>query len=201
MRVLILSVCIVVVDQVSKLMVKGVDIPWLGISWTGMEYGSSRALIGDFFRLTYIENPGMAFGIDIGGKLFFSLFSVFAAIAIIAYLYKSRTEPLGFRIALAMVLGGAIGNLIDRVFYGLVFGDAPLFYGKVVDFFDVDFFSVNVFGWHLNRFPVFNVADSAVTIGVILLLFFHRHALTSDETRLAPTPAPQIEEKDQQPSA
>jgi signal peptidase II len=182
-RVLLLSLGIIVADQISKLLVKGISIPALGIALRGMSYGVSKPIIGDFLRLTYIENPGMAFGIDIGGKLFFSVFSVIASIAIILYLYRSRHEPLGFRISLAMILGGAVGNLIDRVFYGLLFDEGPLFYGRVVDFFDVDFFDINIWGYHLSRWPVFNIADSCVTIGVILLLFFHRSALSAETTR------------------
>jgi len=137
-----------------------------------MAYGSSIPILGDFFRLTYIENPGMAFGIDMGGKLFFSLFSLVASGAILLYLYHSRTAGLGFRVALALILGGAVGNLIDRVFYGVLFGGGPLFYGKVVDFFDLEFFDVNVFGYAMSRWPVFNIADACVTIGVVLLLAF-----------------------------
>ena len=71
MRVLILTIVIVISDQLSKIVVKGFSIPALGISVEGMHYGVSRPILGDFLRLTYIENPGMAFGIDIGGKLFF----------------------------------------------------------------------------------------------------------------------------------
>jgi signal peptidase II len=173
-RVLYLSGLIVLSDQLSKLLIKGLTVPALGISWPGMAYGASRPLIGNFLRLTYIENPGMAFGIDIGGKLFFSLFSIVASVAIILYLYRARNEGLGFRISLAMILGGAVGNLIDRVFYGVLFEEGTLFYGRVVDFFDMDFFNINLFGYHLSRFPVFNVADACVTVGVILLVFFHR---------------------------
>jgi signal peptidase II len=175
-RVLILSVIIIVTDQVSKLLVKGISLPFLGISIQGMNYGLSKPLLGDLLRLTYIENPGMAFGIDIGGKLFFSMFSVLASAAILFYLYRVREESLGLRLSLAMILGGAIGNLIDRVFYGVLFDNAPLFYGKVVDFFDVDFFNIDILGYHLSRWPVFNVADAAVTTGVVLLLFLHRSA-------------------------
>ena len=173
MRVLFLSGMVVLCDQITKLMVKGFSIPSLGLFIPGMQYGSSRPLLGDFLRLTYIENPGMAFGIDVGGKLFFSLFSIVASIAIIAYLYRARTEGLGFRIALAMILGGAIGNLIDRVAYGVLFSEGPLFYGRVVDFFDFAFFNINFLGYHISRWPVFNIADASVTVGVILLLFFH----------------------------
>ncbi len=202
MRVLWLTFAIVIVDQVSKLLVKGISIPWLGINIQGMRYGYSTPVLGDFFRLTYIENPGMAFGIDIGGKLFFSLFSIILSIGILYYLYRGRTEPLGFRISLSLILGGAIGNLIDRTFYGVFYGEGPLFYGRVVDFFDVDFFNINILGYSLTRWPVFNVADAAVTVGIVLLLFVHRpheaakedipppvfQETPSDETRL-PSPA------------
>ena len=183
-RVLILSAIIVFTDQMTKLIVKGVSLPSLGIAIDGMRYGTSRPLLGDFLRLTYIENPGMAFGIDLGGKLFFSLFSVLASVAILLYLYRAREESLGLRISLAMILGGAVGNLIDRVFYGVLFGTGPLFYGKVVDFFDVDFFNVDILGYHLSRWPVFNIADAAVTTGVVLLLFFHR---STPEDKFSPT--------------
>lgn len=180
---LILSGIIVLTDQISKLFIKGVSLPSLGIALDGMPYGSSKPLLGNFLRITYIENPGMAFGIDIGGKLFFSLFSILASVAILFYLYRAREESLGLRISLAMILGGAIGNLIDRVFYGVFFGTASLFYGRVVDFLDLDFFNVSVLGYRLSRWPVFNVADAAVTIGVLLLLFFHR---TAAEDEISP---------------
>jgi signal peptidase II len=116
----------------------------------------------------------MAFGIDIGGKLFFSIFSLLASAGIVYYLYRARGERLGFRISLAMILGGAAGNLIDRVFYGVLFQNEPWFYGRVIDFLDVDFFDISLFGYHMSRWPVFNIADASVTIGVILLLFSYR---------------------------
>jgi signal peptidase II len=173
-RVLLLSVGIVLADQVTKWLVKGISMPWLGIQWSGIPLGGSRLLLGDFLRLTYVENPGMAFGIDIGGKLFFSIFSLLASIGIIYYLYRARGERFGFRLSLAMILGGAAGNLIDRVFYGVLFQNEPLFYGRVIDFLDFDFFNVSLFGYHISRWPVFNIADASVTIGVLLLLFFYR---------------------------
>ncbi len=194
MRALGLSVLVVLCDQITKLAVKGVNIPLLGVNWKGMPYGSSKPILGNFLRLTYIENPGMAFGIDIGGKLFFSLFSIVASVAIMYYLYRSRHEQLGFRVSLALILGGAVGNLIDRVFYGVLFQGAPLFYGRVIDFLDLDFFDINIMGYHLSRWPVFNVADSSVTVGVILLLFFHRsgvgdRAETGDPNVQDPSPS------------
>src|SRR6266850_1083271 len=100
MRILNLSFFIIISDQVTKLMVKGISIPFLGINIPGLPIGSSRPILGDYLRLTYIENPGMAFGIDIGGKLFFSIFSIVASAGILIYLYRARSESLAFRIAL-----------------------------------------------------------------------------------------------------
>lgn len=181
MRVLYVTGIIVVLDQITKLLVKGFAIPFLDFYHTGMPLGSSHAILGDFFRLTFIENPGMAFGIDFGGKLFLTLFSIVASAGILYYLYKIREEAFVIRFSLAMILGGAIGNLIDRVFYGVFFGEAPLFYGKVVDFLDVDFFNIDVLGFHISRWPVFNIADASVSMGVIILLIFHRRFTEADQ--------------------
>jgi signal peptidase II len=188
MYVLVVSLLIVAADQVTKLLVRGISIPALGISWQGIPYGTSVPVIGDVVRLTYIENSGMAFGIDVGGKIFFSLFSLVASIAIIVYLYRVRTAPLGFRLSLAMILGGAMGNLIDRMFYAIIFGYGKLFGGRVVDFIDVDFINIDMFGYHLSRFWIFNIADASVTIGVLLLLLFHRAVVEENEP--APPSAP-----------
>src|SRR6266571_4378803 len=89
-RILNVSLIVVLSDQLSKLMVRGINMPGLGINLRGLQLGSSRPILGDFLRLTYIENPGMAFGIDLGGKLFFSVFSILASIGILIYLYKAR---------------------------------------------------------------------------------------------------------------
>lgn len=177
MKVLYLSLAVIIIDQVTKLVVKGFSIPFLNITHKGMEYGQKIPVIGDFFRITYIENPGMAFGYDPGStfKLWISLFSLIAGIGILFYLYKVREGKLSLKLALAFILAGAVGNLIDRMFYGVLYGYAPLFYGYVVDFLDVDFFNVSFFGRSYERFPIFNIADAAVTIGVGILLIFYKH--------------------------
>jgi len=198
-RLLLVSGCIVFADQLTKLLVKGISIPSLGIHIEGMPYGVSKPILGDFLRLTYIENPGMAFGIDLGGKLFFSLFSVLASFGILYYLYRSRNEPLGFKISLALILGGAVGNLIDRVFYGVLFSEAPLFYGKVVDFLDVDFLNITIGSYHMSRWPVFNIADASVSIGVVLLVIFHRTTSLSQSTCPGGSPVPQTAVADSSP--
>ncbi len=183
MRVLFATAAVVVIDQITKLLVKGFSIPSLGINFEGMYYAQKIDILGSFFRITFVENPGMAFGINVGvsSKLFLSLFSIVASIAIVVYLYKSRNESTILRVALALILGGAIGNLIDRTFYGVFYGYAPLFHGSVVDFMDFDIFDINLFGITYDRFPIFNVADMAVTIGVFLLIFFNKSGETAAE--------------------
>ncbi|MFA6457371.1 MAG: signal peptidase II [Bacteroidota bacterium] len=183
MRVLFLTAFIVIADQITKFLVKGIEIPALGFSLKGMQLGSSIQVIGDFLRITFIENPGMAFGIEVvDGKLFLTLFSIAASLGILLYLYVMRTEKILFRISLALILGGAIGNLIDRTFYGLIYGESELFHGKVVDFIDFDFFNIDVWGFYLTRFWVFNIADASVSIGVLMMLIFHRSFVDQDET-------------------
>lgn len=187
MKIFYLTLFIVLSDQITKILVKGINIPSIGLEIKGMQLYDSFNVIGDFFRITYIENPGMAFGIDFGesAKLYLTLFSLFASIAISFYLIKHKDQKLSLRIPLALILGGAIGNLIDRMFYGLIYNEAPLFYGKVVDFLDFDFFNISLFGYTYDRWPIFNIADLAVSIGVISLLIFHREEKeeTTEETQ------------------
>jgi signal peptidase II len=158
------------------LIVKGFTIASFNIHFDGMDYGQSINVIGDIFKFTFVENPGMAFGINVGGisKLFLSLFSLFASVAIVVYIYKMRNQKFLFRMSLALILGGAVGNLIDRFFYGIIFDYAPLFYGRVVDFLHFDALGFTIFGKTFDSFPIFNIADSAVTIGVCILLIFHK---------------------------
>lgn len=185
MRITYVTLIIVLLDQAIKLLVKGFSIPFLNIYHSGLVIGSSYPILGNFLRLTFIENPGMAFGIDIGGKFFLTIFSIAASIGIFLYLYKIREEAFVIRFSLAMILGGAIGNLIDRVFYGVIFGEGPLFYGKVVDFVDVDFFNLDFLGFHMSRWPVFNLADATVSIGVLLLLVFHRRFTEAEQPQVS----------------
>jgi signal peptidase II len=177
LKVFFISFFVVIADQVSKFLVKGFSIPFLKINYEGMYHGQRIPIFGDFFQLTFIENPGMAFGYDPGNKfkLFVSLFSLIASIALIVYIYLARKQSLSLRISLAFILGGAIGNLIDRMFYGVFYGYASLFYGRVVDFLDFDFFHFTLFGRTFERFPIFNLADASVTVGVIILILFYKH--------------------------
>ncbi|MBL8007724.1 MAG: signal peptidase II [Ignavibacteria bacterium] len=181
MKVLIVTFFIVLSDQLTKLYVKGIKIPMLGIDFQGMPYQSSKNVFGNFFKITFIENPGMAFGMQIGGKLFLSLFTIFATILLFLFLYKNRNESLLLRMSLALILGGAIGNLIDRVFYGRIYDYAPIFYGRVVDFLHFDFPNFTIFGKNIYSWPIFNIADISVTAGFLFILIGYKKIFNNEE--------------------
>ncbi|TAE25372.1 MAG: signal peptidase II [Candidatus Kapaibacterium sp.] len=171
---ILFSLCLILLDQATKIAVKGFHIA----SWKhqGMTLYESIEIIGDTVRCTFVENPGMAFGISFGaGKIFLSLFSVLASGVLVWYLARLETPSFGAKLALALIFAGATGNLIDRVFYGVFYGETPLFYGKVVDFIDVDIPDLALFGREYTRFWVFNVADSCVSVGMAFMLFFNKH--------------------------
>jgi signal peptidase II len=178
-----MTLAVIVADQISKFYIKGISLPTFNLKFDGMYLGESIPVIGDFFKITFTENPGMAFGFDPGSdfKLFISVFSLVASIGLLVYFYTIRKKSLSLKIAIALILGGAVGNVIDRMFYGLIFDYAPMFYGKVVDFFDFDFFNFSIFGRGYDRWPIFNIADAAVSIGVLILLFFYKHHEAEDK--------------------
>jgi len=183
LRVLYLTLAVVITDQISKFYIKGFSIPFLNIKHDGMYLGESIPVIGDFFKITFTENPGIAFGFDPGSdfKLFISVFSLIASIGLLIYLFTVRNKTMSLKIAIALILGGAIGNVIDRMFYGLIYDYSPLFFGKVVDFFDFDFINFSIFGRSYDRWPIFNIADAAVSVGVLILLFFYKHHEAEDK--------------------
>lgn len=169
----ILSIFLVLSDQATKLAVKGFSL--FGISHQGMNYGEQIRVIGEFLQFTFIENEGMAFGISFGPfKIILSLFSIIAAIALAYYLYKLSDYHFWVKLGIALILAGAAGNLVDRVFYGVFYGYESLFYGRVVDFIQVDIPDINLPGFSYSHWPVFNIADSCVSCGVVLLLVFHK---------------------------
>jgi signal peptidase II len=196
LKVLYVTLFIVIFDQITKLAIKGFDLKFLGFSHNGMDLYSSMEIIDGFLRFTFVENPGMAFGINLlGDKLFFTLFSILASIGILVYLYKMRKETLWLKMPLAIILGGAFGNLIDRVFYGILYDEGPLFYGKVVDFIELKFFRMEFFGYQLTSWPVFNVSDIAVSIGVIVLIVFHgkiSRLIDKNEEPILKVPTPEF---------
>jgi signal peptidase II len=171
----IISFILILLDQLTKLWIKNYfAVAHTGDSYTIGNYQNIR-VIGDFLQFTYVENEGMAFGISFGaGKILLSLFSIFASVAISWYLIKIKNYSNWIKLAIALILAGAVGNLIDRVFYGVIFGYAPLFYGRVIDFVQVDIPDIDLGFIRYQYFPVFNIADSCVNVGVVLLLIFHK---------------------------
>jgi signal peptidase II len=141
MAILIFSLLIVVIDQLTKLAI------------TSRFYlGETYEALGSLVRFTFVKNPGIAFGIHFSNAWFYSSFAAIASVALLIYLYRMRQSRFSLRLALALIFGGAIGNLIDR-----------LAYGEVVDFIEIGFAE-----W---RWPfIFNVADMGVTIGMIILI-------------------------------
>lgn len=146
---------IIILDQILKVWVK-----------THMAIGEEIPILGNFFKLLFIENPGMAFGmLGSGGivKLLLSIFRILAVIALFYVLFRltKKDTPWGVLVGIALITAGALGNIIDCVFYGKVFHYAGWLQGKVVDMFSFSIFP-----------PVFNIADSAITIGVFYMIIF-----------------------------
>lgn len=166
-RLLVLGIVLVVADQVIKYLVK-----------TNMDLGEQIYVIGNWFRLCFVENEGMAFGMKFGGavgKFLLSLFRVVLFGVLCWWIHSldiKQKAPSGVLVGLTLITAGAFGNIIDCLFYGMIWDYAPFMFGKVVDMFyfplihnsagDVLFFS-----------PVFNFADSCVTVGAFYLLLFH----------------------------
>jgi len=155
---LIISLLVILLDQLSKTAV----VYYFRI-------GDSTPVLGNFFRLTYILNPGGVFGSKLGSQNFYTIISVLALVVTSWFFFKTKNSETWLRVGLCMVLGGAVGNLIDR-----------LRFGEVVDFLDFDFFNIslppskvlffNFPGFSLDRWPVFNLADSFVLIGIVFVI-------------------------------
>jgi signal peptidase II len=156
---LLLSLLVALLDQLSK-----------GYITSHFHLGQSISLLGDFLKITYIQNPGGVFGTKIGSGNFYTFISLVAILIVLLVCFRMRNQKATFKIALGLILGGAVGNLIDRFRFG-----------EVVDFLDVDFFNINLppfkflflkFNcFYLDRWPVFNLADSAVTVGLVILIY------------------------------
>lgn len=174
MKVLFVSFVVLILDQLSKLYIKGFSLPVFRIHHNGMYQGQQHSVWGDIFNITFVENSGIAFGLNFGSefKLIVCLFTIAAVIALFYYLLKIKDKPFPIRLSVALIIGGAAGNLIDRLFYGVFYGYSGLFYGKVVDFFDIRILNLLLFNKSFGNY-VFNIADVALTTGVIMLMFVY----------------------------
>lgn len=200
-RATIIIFLVLLIDQTSKVWIK-----------THMAINDEFSVIGDWFMIHFLENNGMAWGMSFGGdygKLFLSLFRLIAISGIGYYLYtliKDKKNPLLIA-SISLILAGAMGNIIDSLFYGIIFeasgsfhiaqafpadgGYASLFHGKVVDMLHFPLFSgfypdwFPLIGGNYFEFfqPVFNVADSSITIGVALLIIFQKRFFGEDEKK------------------
>ena len=179
----LISLAIIVLDQVVKMLVH-----------YNMDMGVQGQIkvFGDVFKLHYLTNPGMAFGMKLGtvyGKLILTIFRLFAMVGIAYYLYmliKKNVHP-GLLFCVALILGGAVGNVIDSTFYGVLLDNAPSeapiswFYGQVIDMFYVDIWEGRLPDWipgiggdYMSLWPVFNIADSSIFVGVFTILIFQK---------------------------
>lgn len=169
--VLATIVGIVIIDHAAKIAV-----------FRTMHRGQSIPVIGDWLRLTYTENPGMAFGLTFGPPSMVTIFSIIATFLIILYMARVGGIFGPYRISLSLVVGGALGNIIDRVFYGKILYGDPYFLGRVVDFIHVNVWRGYLPEWipliggsYMALFPIWNVADMAIVCGVVgILTFQHR---------------------------
>ena len=173
MKIIFLSLIIFLIDQISKIIVRGFSFPLFNINLNGFYSGESKPIISNILHITLVENPGIAFGIDPGESLrdLILIITILTCIVFFAYLLFAKNADIKVRVAIALILGGAAGNLFDRIFYGIIYNYAPLFQGNVVDFLDVRFFRFFFFfNFHGNY--VFNFSDVSIISRVFFLIYF-----------------------------
>jgi signal peptidase II len=198
-RYYLLALAIIAIDQAVKLAVHA-----------NMEMGmmGEVPVFGDWFKLHYTTNPGMAFGLEFGseyGKLGLTLFRLLAMSGIAYFLYTAARKEIhaqGFLWSVALILGGAIGNVVDSTFYGFFLDNAPFtetpppfypwFHGQVIDMFYLDIWEGRIpddipliGGNYYSLWPIFNVADASIFVGVAIILIFQRRffPIKHDEKR------------------
>ena len=185
-RLLILGVLLVIIDQIIKVLVK-----------TNMDLGGTIDVIGDWFKLHFVLNKGMAFGMAFGGLLGKVVLSLFRIVLFgglcwwISGLTKRKDVPTGVLVGLTMITAGALGNIVDCLFYGMIWPEtitpgAPFafMFGQVVDMFYFPLFDYKLPWMDYPRTffgAVFNFADSCVTCGAIYLLLFHYKFFSREE--------------------
>ena len=198
---LLIIILILAVDQGLKFWVK-----------TNLAIGDEIVVFKDWFIMHFVENNGMAFGFEFAGeygKIFLSIFRILAVLAIGWYLFKltkQRKVPFGFIVCISLIFAGAIGNIIDSLFYGMIFnhsygqvatlfpeggGYSSFLHGKVVDMFYFPLIEGRYPNWFPgvggNPFvffaPVFNIADSSITVGIFSILLFYRKYFSKHEEK------------------
>ena len=189
-KLVILGVILVVIDQVIKVLVK-----------TNMGLGEHIDVIGNWFKIVFVENEGMAFGWAFGGKvgkLLLSVFRICLCAALVWWIRSlcrknaaARSEgqaapiPTGVLVGLTLITAGAFGNIIDSLFYGVIWNYAPFLFGKVVDMFYFPLWTwpdwMPLVGGDIFFEPVFNFADSCVTVGAFYLIMFQFKFFTKSE--------------------
>lgn len=171
MKIISFSFILFLIDQISKLVVRGFSIPLFNLNVAGLSPGESRPLISNILHITLVENPGIAFGIDPGESLrdLILIITIMTCISFFVYLLLAKNADKKFRIAISLILAGAAGNLFDRIFYGIFYNYAPIFQGNVVDFLDLRIFKLFIFN-EIHGNYVFNFADVSILSGVILLV-------------------------------
>lgn len=188
----LVAVSAIVIDQVIKVAVK-----------LNMYLHESFSVCGDWFYIYFTENKGMAFGMELGGKLFLTCFRLLAVSLLGYYLYRiirNTKFPVGYIVSIALVFAGAMGNIIDSLFYGEIFthsmgrvaslvpfgeGYGDFLYGAVVDMFYFPLFSFDwpewvpfVGGEHFIFFsPIFNFADACISCSIVSILLFYRNCI------------------------
>ncbi len=188
----LVAVSAIVIDQVIKVAVK-----------LNMYLHESFSVCGDWFYIYFTENKGMAFGMELGGKLFLTCFRLVAVSLLGYYLYRiirNTKFPVGYIVSIALVFAGAMGNIIDSLFYGEIFthsmgrvaslvpfgeGYGDFLYGAVVDMFYFPLFSFDwpewmpfVGGEHFIFFsPIFNFADACISCSIVSILLFYRNCI------------------------